>query len=90
MMTYVLFYETAPDAMARIPEIYPSHRARVDAFHARGALLQVGTFENPIEQGSMGIFVTREAAEEFVREDPFVLNGIVASWKIWGWNQTFE
>jgi uncharacterized protein YciI len=90
MMKYVLFYETAPDGIAKVPPIFPAHKARLDAFHARGDLLQVGTFENPAKQGSMGLFATREAAEEFVREDPFVLNGVVASWKIWGWNQTFE
>ena len=33
----------------------------------------------------MAIFTTREAAEEFVRGDPFVLNGIVRNWYIRDW-----
>ena len=90
MMTYVLFYETAPDGIAKVPPIFPAHRARAAEFHERGVMLQVGTFENPAEQGSMAIFTTREAAEEFARGDPFVLNGVVSNWKVWGWNQTFE
>jgi hypothetical protein len=35
----------------------------------------------------MGIFTTREAAEEFIRGDPFVLNGVVRAWTVRGWNE---
>jgi uncharacterized protein YciI len=35
----------------------------------------------------MSIFTTREAAEEFVRGDPFVLHGVVGSWTIREWNE---
>jgi uncharacterized protein YciI len=36
----------------------------------------------------MAVFRSRAAAEEFVREDPFVLNGVVASHEIKDWNET--
>jgi uncharacterized protein YciI len=36
----------------------------------------------------MAVFVSREAAEEFVEEDPFVLNGVVARSTIRDWNET--
>ena len=42
-------------------------------------------FANAQEEGSMGIFTTREAAGEFVRGDPFVLNGVVRNWFIRDW-----
>jgi uncharacterized protein len=83
---YVLLYASADDVLSKAPAHYPAHRARLDEFHARGTLLDVGTFGDPQEQGSMGIFTTREAAEEFVREDPFVLGGVVRSWEIREWN----
>lgn len=35
----------------------------------------------------MGIFTTREAAESFAKEDPFVTNGIVAHWDVREWNE---
>jgi hypothetical protein len=35
----------------------------------------------------MAIFRTREAAEEFAREDPFVLNGVVARYEIRDWDE---
>jgi uncharacterized protein YciI len=47
----------------------------------------IGPFANAQEEGSMGIFTTREAAEEFVRGDPFVLNGIVRNWYIRDWHE---
>lgn len=87
IVKYVLFYDSADDVQAKAPLYFAAHRARLDEFHARGTLLMVGTFANPQEQGSMSIFTTREAAEEFARGDPFVLNGVVRGWRIWAWNE---
>jgi uncharacterized protein YciI len=36
----------------------------------------------------MGIFRTREAAEAFARQDPFILEGLVKSFVIRDWNDT--
>ena len=69
------------------PPHFPAHRARVDEFHARGELLLVGTFADPQAEGSMSVFRTREAAQEFVDGDPFVRNGVVASYEIREWNE---
>jgi uncharacterized protein YciI len=46
----------------------------------------IGPFEDP-QDGAMAIFTTREAAEEFAQGDPFVLHGVVANWRINGWNE---
>ena len=86
-MKYVLFYDSADDVLAKAPAHFPAHSARVDDFHARGELLMVGTFANPQEEGSMAIFTSRDAAEEFVAGDPFVLNGVVRNWEIREWNE---
>ena len=83
----MLFYESADDVLSKAPAHFPAHKARLDDFHARGELLMVGTFGNPQEEGSMAIFRTRDAAEEFVREDPFVLNGVVRDWQIREWDE---
>ena len=86
-MKYVLFYESADDVMSRAPVHFEAHSARLREFHARGALLMVGTFGDPQKQGSMGIFPTRAAAEAFVDGDPFVLHGVVRRWEIREWNE---
>jgi uncharacterized protein len=36
----------------------------------------------------MAIFETREAAEAFVKEDPFILGGLVQSYLIRDWGDT--
>jgi uncharacterized protein YciI len=87
MPLYVTFYETGPDALELLPVHFPAHRARIDEFHARGDLLMVGTFANPIEEGAMAVFRTREAAEEFVAGDPFVTSGAIGNWYVHEWNE---
>jgi uncharacterized protein YciI len=88
-MKYVVLYESADDVMTTAPQHFPAHKSRLDDFHRRGEILMVGTFGDPRNEGSMAIFPTREAAESFVAEDPFVLNGVVKSYQIREWNETF-
>ena len=88
-MKYVLFYESADDVLSKAPAHFAAHSARADDFHARGTLLMLGTFANPQDEGAMAIFTTRDAAEEFVEGDPFVVNGVVRSWHIREWNEVF-
>jgi uncharacterized protein YciI len=87
MALHVVFHETDPDAAARIPGLYPSHRMRVDEYHARGELLLVGTFGDPIAEGSMAVFRSRAGAEDFVAGDPFVTGGVVARWTLREWDE---
>ena len=37
--------------------------------------------------GALGVFTSREAAEEFMEGDPFVLNGVVARHTLQDWNE---
>lgn len=85
-MKYVMLYETTPAGMAKVPANFAAHRARLDEFHARGALLMAGPLTDGAG-GALGIFRTREAAEEFVRGDPFVQNGVVSKWTIREWKE---
>ena len=86
-MKAVMFYELAADGMAKVPSLYPAHKKRVDAFAERGELVAVGTFADP-RDGSLAVFTTREAADEFVRDDPFVTSGAVGKVTIRDWNET--
>jgi uncharacterized protein YciI len=87
-MKYVVFYESADDVMSRAPAHFAAHSAHVEAFRARGAILMVGTFADPQTQGSMAIFPTRQAAEDFVATDPFVIEGVVRRYEIREWNES--
>jgi uncharacterized protein len=89
MKKYVVLYESADDVMSKAPAHFAEHSARGDAFHANGTLLMYGPFSNPQEEGSMAVFSTREAAQEFVNGDPFVLNGVVRRWQIREWDEAY-
>jgi uncharacterized protein YciI len=65
---YVVFYEGASD-MEKARLHFPAHRERYTQFVAEGTLLMIGTFSNPAE-GAMGVFTTRDAAQEFVKGAP--------------------
>ena len=84
-MKAVVFYESAPDVATKARVHMAEHRARWAEFGHRGELLMIGPFANAQTEGSMGIFTTRAAAEEFVRGDPFVLNGVIRNWYIRDW-----
>ena len=86
-MKYVLSYESPAELdMEKVGTHFDAHRARWKLFHERGTLLLIGPFADP-RDGAMGVFTTHEAAEEFATSDPFVLNGVVASWTIRAWNE---
>jgi uncharacterized protein YciI len=87
-MKYVVLYTSAPDVHLNAPKHFGAHKARCEEFRARGDLLMIGTFGDPQAQGSMAIFRTRESAEEFVAEDPFVLEGVVGAYEIRDWNES--
>lgn len=88
-MKHVLTYELAAGAEALAMRHYPAHRARLDEFHARGELLLVGTFADaPV--GAMAVFTTRDAAEEFMADDPFLRHGVVGAHRVREWDEIYQ
>ena len=85
-MKAVIFYESTDKDMNKIMAVFPRHKKLLDAYHASGALLAVGTWANPME-GSMGVFADRASAERFVKEDPFIQEGLVGKVTIRDWNE---
>jgi uncharacterized protein len=82
-MKAVVIGESSGATMAQIMAVYPRHKAVVDAFVARGDVLGIGPFA---DRGNMAIFRSRDAAEAFVKQDPFVLEGLVKSYTIRDWD----
>jgi uncharacterized protein YciI len=71
--------------MQQIMAVYQKHKAIVDQYVARGDVIGIGPFDN---LGIMATFRTREAAEGFVSQDPFILEWIVESYVIGEWDDS--
>ena len=84
-MKAVVIGEPSGAAMEAIMTVFPRHKAVVDAFKARGDVIGIGPFA---DRGNMAIFRTREAAEAFAAQDPFILEELVRSVAIRDWNDT--
>ena len=72
--------------MDAIMAVYPRHKVVVDAFVARGDVIGIGPFMDA--SGNLAIFRSREAAEAFVQQDPFILEGLIASYEIRDWGDS--
>lgn len=83
-MKCVMFYELAEDGLSKAQLHFPAHRARLEAFHQDGTLLMAGPYGSP-PQGALGIFTSKAAAEAFIAQDPFVLDGVVSRYSIHEW-----
>jgi len=85
-MKAVVFYEhNAEKTMDEFMEVFPRHETFEAEFLKSGKVLGTGAFANPGE-GAMAIFISKEAAEEFVNGDPFVQEGLIAKVTIREWN----
>ena len=84
-MKAVLIGEPSGATMETIMSVYPRQKAIVDKYIAKGEVIGIGPFG---DRGNMAIFKTRAAAEQFVTEDPFILEGLVKSFVIRDWNDS--
>ena len=82
-MKTVVIGESSGASMETIMAVYPRHKAVVDKYIAMGEVVGIGPFT---DRGNMAIFRTRAAAEQFVKEDPFILEGLVKSFTLRDWN----
>lgn len=82
-MKAVVIGESSGATMDTIMAVYPRHKLIADKYIKRGDVIGIGPFA---DRGNMAIFKTRAAAEEWVKEDPFILEGLVKSFVIRDWN----
>lgn len=84
-MKTVVIGESSGVSMDTIMAVYPRHKAVVNKYVNNGDIIGIGPFA---DRGNMAILKTRAAAEQFVKEDPFILEGLVKSTIIRDWNDT--
>jgi uncharacterized protein YciI len=87
MSYYALFYrEVVPDFIEKRAAYREEHLGLAREAHARGELVLAGALADPPD-GALLVFQASDPApvQEFVRKDPYVLNGLVKRWEIRPW-----
>ena len=85
-MHYILFYEYVPEYMERRGEFRDAHLAYLKPFLDRGELFLAGAFAEPADGAALVFKGNSPAvAETFARSDPYVLHGLVTSWRVRQW-----
>lgn len=85
-MKTVVIGDGSGATMETIMSVYPRHKMIVDKYIEKGEVIGIGPFSD--KGGNMAIFKNRAAAEQFVTEDPFILEGLIKSFVIRDWNDT--
>ena len=85
-MHYLLIYDVVDDYVTRRVPLRGAHIGHARASADRGELVLAGAFANPPD-GAVLLFKgdSPAAAEAFAKSDPYVLNGLVKSWRVREW-----
>jgi uncharacterized protein YciI len=85
-MYYVLLYDLVDDYLDRRAVLRDDHLALARAAAERGELLLAGALADPADRAVLVWRVDDPGTvEEFVRADPYVVNGLVTAWRIRPW-----
>jgi uncharacterized protein YciI len=86
-MYFLLSYDVVSDYMVRREAFRNAHLASALSAVERGELLLGGPLTEPSD-GAVLLFQghSPEVAENFAKQDPYVLNGLVESWQVRSWS----
>jgi len=90
MQHFLLVYTLAPDYLERRAAFRNEHLTLAWQACERGELELGGALGDPVDTALL-LFrgETPEAAERFARADPYVLHGVVTSWRVRPWTTVF-
>lgn len=85
-MYYILFYKTVKDYIERRAPLRDAHLAYANASYNRGELYIAGALAEPADSAIL-VFkgISPAIAEDFARNDPYVLNGLILEWSVRPW-----
>ncbi len=86
MSYYALFYDVVDGFVARRAQYREEHLRLIRESHRRGELVLAGAFSDPADRALL-VFrgPDRSVAENFARNDPYVIKGLVTRWEVRTW-----
>jgi uncharacterized protein YciI len=86
MNYYLLIYDVVDDYVSRRTEFREEHLRRAREAHSRGDLILGGALADPADRAVLVFRAPNSSViEDFVRDDPYVKNGLVNRWEIRLW-----
>lgn len=85
-MYYLLIYEVVDDYVKKREPYRDEHLRIANEAVEKGQLILGGAFDNPVD-GAALVFRADSCSvvEDFVKNDPYVKNGLITGWKIREW-----
>jgi uncharacterized protein len=86
MAYYLLFYQTVENYIERRAPYREAHLVLARQARDRGELIMAGALADPAD-GAVLVFRGDHAsvAEDFARNDPYVMHGLIHSWQVRPW-----
>ena len=86
MNYYALFYDVVHDFVARRAAHREEHLRLVREAYRRGELLLAGALTDPADRALLVFRAPeRSVAEDFAKNDPYVIRGLVTRWDVRSW-----
>ena len=86
MNYYALIYDLVEDHETRRQPHRDEHLRRIRGVESRGELVMAGAFADPMDRALLVFRApSRDVVQDFVRNDPYVQNGLVPRWEIREW-----
>ena len=85
-MFYILYYNTVDNYIEKRKPFRELHLNYAKASHDRGELFLAGALANPADEAVL-VFKcdSSKIVEDFAKNDPYVLNGLIKEWKVRKW-----
>jgi uncharacterized protein YciI len=86
MKYFALIYYVVDGFVSRRTAFREEHLRLVEKANRRGELILAGALGDPVDRALL-VFRTqdRSIAEDFARNDPYVINGLVTKWEAQPW-----
>ena len=86
MNYYALFYDLVDDYLSRRAEFREEHLWLAREAQRRGHLLLAGALTDPTDRALLVFRAPdRSVVEQFARNDPYVIRGLVTRWEVRSW-----
>jgi uncharacterized protein len=86
MPYFIMTYDLVDDYINRRTQYRDKHLRLARAAHDRGELILAGALSEPANRALLVFHVPhRSMVEEFAKNDPYVINGLVKKWEVRPW-----